>query len=181
MSARTEYGLLLLCLCAALAPLAQQVGPMQAVQVLQAAATAPAPDAFPGWPRRFENRTLTPLPLSALEQQFQQDFPGHIGRFTDGRREIIVRWISHASRRLHPAADCFKAHGYSLQPQPLLSKDHQHWSSFTATRGAEKLIVFERIHDGAGRQWSDVSAWYWAAWLGQTQGPWWAWTVAQAQ
>jgi hypothetical protein len=40
------------------------------------------------------------------------------------------------------------------------------------------LYVREVIADSHGNRWTDVSAWYWAAVRGETQGPWWAITVA---
>lgn len=167
----TVAGFVLLCLCAALLPLATpQSGPRaQSYRIT----------TFPGWPAQFEGRNLQPLPLSALEQQFQQDFPGKIGRFTDGQREIILRWVTDGNRRLHPAADCFKANGYTLQTRPMITKGTERWSSFLATRGSTRLLVSERIMDEAGGQWSDTSAWFWATQLGKTGGPWWAVTVAQ--
>jgi len=33
--------------------------------------------------------------------------------------------------------------------------------------------------DGRGGHWTDVSAWYWSALLGSSEGPWWALTVAE--
>ncbi len=157
----------LACALAALAPLAP--GP---------ATTAALAAGFPGWPSSFEGRTLKPLPLTAIEERFQQHFPGRVGRFTDGRREIIIRWVAEGTRKLHPSGDCFKANGYQLTPQPVTVQGEQRWSGFLATRGAQQLAVRERIHDAAGGQWSDVSAWYWAVQLGRSSGPWWAFTVA---
>ncbi len=184
MSMRNGYWFLLLCLCAGLAPLLRSPlpsplpSPPSGAYAALLAATQGG-DRFPGWPAQFQQRSLTQLPLSALELQFQKDFPGHIGRFSDGKREIILRWINQASRRLHPASDCFKANGYSLLAQPMITIGAERWSSFRASRGSEKLIVSERIHDAKGQQWSDVSVWYWAVQLGKTSGPWWAVTVAQ--
>lgn len=158
----------LLCVLAALAPLA-------------APSRAAAPnDRFPGWPATFEGAPLTALPLSPVEERFQQNFPGRVGRFTDGRREIILRWVASGTRKLHPAGDCFKANGYVLVPLPVAVQGEQRWSGFTASKGAVALEVRERIVDRTGAQWSDVSAWYWAVQMGQTDGPWWAVTVAHA-
>jgi hypothetical protein len=39
--------------------------------------------------------------------------------------------------------------------------------------------VYERIYDVAGNSWSDVSAWYWAALLGKSAGPWWSVVIAE--
>jgi hypothetical protein len=48
----------------------------------------------------------------------------------------------------------------------------------SATRNGRTMRVRERIYDDAGHNWTDVSAWYWAALFGG-DGPWWAVTVAE--
>jgi hypothetical protein len=134
---------------------------------------------FPGWPATFEGKPITPLPLTPLEERFQQNFPGRVGRFSDGEREIVIRWVGRGTRKLHASSDCFKANGYELTVQPIKIVGNERWSGFIASRGSQQLEVRERIADGDGGQWSDVSAWYWAAQLGQAKGPWWAITVAK--
>lgn len=161
---------LIACLGAALAPLATGVMP--------ASPDMQARTGFPGWPSQFENRALTQLPLSALEQRFARDFPGHIARFTDGQREIIMRWVARPTRKLHPAADCFRANGYTLTPRPIRETDGQRWATFVAVHGKNTFLVSERIHDQHGRQWTDMSAWYWANQMDRG-GASWAITVAQ--
>jgi hypothetical protein len=141
---------------------------------------APVSRTFPGWPARFEGLPLIALPLSPIEVRFQDQFPGRVGRFTDGKREIILRYVEQGTRKLHPAGDCFKANGYALAPLPMTVNGTERWSGFRATRGGAAMEVRERIVDSAGVQWSDVSAWYWAVQMGQTTGPWWAVTVAHA-
>ena len=139
-----------------------------------------AATAFPGWPSHFEGRALTRLPLSEREERFGGDFPGRVARFTDGRREVIVRFVTGATRRLHPASDCFAGIGYRVRPRPLQFDDSgARWGSFTAERGGEKFRVYERIYSDAGGSWEDVSAWYWDAAGGNSPGPWWAVTVAE--
>ena len=134
---------------------------------------------FPGWPTVFEGQPLRPLPLTAREARFAQGFPGRIGRFTDGRREIILRWITRDTRRLHPAIDCFRGLGYHTAPAPLYTDaEGHHWSRFTASRDGETLHVREYVQ-GTTHSWPDVSAWYWQAFLGRTTGPWWTVTVAE--
>jgi len=158
---------LLICLCAALVPLAGGF-------LDQPGASA----AFPGWPTHFEERPLTALPLTPLEESLQQEFPGRVGRFSDGQREIILRWVTQETRKLHTSSDCFKANGYQIKALPIKREGEALWSRFVAMRGDVRLEVAERIYAPAGGQWSDVSAWYWAAQLGRTHGPWWAVTVA---
>jgi hypothetical protein len=134
----------------------------------------------PSWPTYFEGRLLRSLPLGEREKRFAADFPGGIARFTDGEREIVMRWVSRETRMLHPASDCFRGLGYSITPRPLrVDTTGAKWGAFTATHGNQRLDVRERIYDAAGHQWTDVSAWYWSAATGKSQGPWWAITTAQ--
>ncbi len=130
-------------------------------------------------PETFEGIKIKQLPLSERESYFLEDFPGNIGRFSDGKREIIIRYVREATRKLHPASDCFRAVGYSTNPLPLkVDDDGKRWSCFSAARANEKLRVCERIYDDAGNEWTDVSAWYWTA-LNELNGNWWAVTVAE--
>jgi len=122
------------------------------------------------------------LPLTERELRFGADFPGQIGRFTDGRPEVIIRCVTEATRRLHPASDCFECIGFRVRPLPLhVAGDGSLWLSFIATRGNERLHVRERIYTDTGESWSDVSSWYWAAVRETSAGPWWAITLAEAE
>lgn len=137
---------------------------------------------FPGWSGTFEGKPLTPLPLNEIEKTFASDFPGRMMRFTDGEREIIVRWVTEATRKLHPASDCFQGLGYTVTP--LAAHRDQNgslWASFAATKGDERLLVYDRIISDDGETWTDVSAWYWSALSHKGSGSWWAITVAQKQ
>ena len=137
---------------------------------------------FPGWPSTFEGKTLTALPLTETEKKFATGFPGRIARFSDGEREIIVRWATEATRKMHPASDCFQGLGYSVTPLAAHRDPRGSlWASFAATKGSERLIVFERIHSDSGETWTDVSAWYWSALRHEGSGSWWAITVAEKQ
>lgn len=134
------------------------------------------------WPTSFEGRPLTQLPLSAVELRFAAQFPGQIGRFTDGERTLIVRVVQEPTRLLHPASDCFRGLGYQADPPRVVDDANEiAWSCFVARKDGEVQRVCERIHDTDGRAWTDVSAWYWAAVFGRTQGPWTALTTATAQ
>jgi hypothetical protein len=130
------------------------------------------------WPTHFRDQPLTQLPLSDLEERFARRFPGAIARFTDGRRMLILRQVQRPTRQLHPATDCFKALGYTIdRPRPVVDEQDAQWSCFAAERNGARLRVCERIHDSAGNAWTDTSAWFWAAQYGG--GPWWATTVVE--
>ncbi len=143
----------------------------------------PSPDRGVGevrsFPTVFEGRPLRDLGLSDRERGFLADFPGQIGRFADGNREIIIRRVTEATRKLHSAGDCFTAVGYTTRPLPAKMDDESRvWSCFTAEKPDDKLRVCERIEGTGGGEWTDVSAWYWSA-FGQENGEWWAFTVAE--
>ncbi len=141
--------------------------------------SSPATGVFPGWPAEFEGKPLTELPLTEFEQRFAGGFPGKIARFSDGKREIIIRWVTEPTRQLHPASDCFQGLGYTVKPLAVHRDEKGSlWSSFAAGKGKDQLRVYERIHSDAGETWTDVSAWYWAA-LRTGSGSWWAITVAE--
>jgi len=137
---------------------------------------------FSGWPTEFEGKTLTPLPLTDVERRFASEFPGRIGRFTDGNREIIIRWVTEATRKLHPSSDCFQGLGYNVKPLAAhRDANGSLWASFAATKGNNRLRVYERINNDSGETWTDASAWYWSAVRHEDSGPWWAFTVAEKE
>ena len=157
-------------IAAALAPLFARTGD-----------TAAAKD-FPGWPTHYEGRALTELPLTQRELAFVHDFPGRVGRFTDGRREIIIRWVGAPTRRLHPAADCLRGSGYTITPMPgRTDASGAAMGCFRARHGAERMTVCELIRDQRGASWPDVSAWYWNGMLGASPPPWWSLVVAERE
>jgi hypothetical protein len=138
---------------------------------------------FPGWPTHYEDRPLTELPLTAREAAFMRDFPGRVGRFSDGRREIIVRWVGAPTRRLHAAADCFRGSGYAVTSLPVkrdAAGAAMGW--FRAILGGTgDMIVCELIRGNHGESWPDVSAWYWSAMFGSSAAPWWSFVVAEKE
>jgi len=135
---------------------------------------------FPGWPTRFEGHMLTRLPLSAREKRFYRDFPGRVARFSDGSRQIILRWVKRPTRKLHPAADCYKGLGFRIAPRTItIDKANIRWGAFMVDKPGDRMQVRERIHDQRGNSWTDVSSWYWAALFAPGNGPWWAVTVAR--
>lgn len=149
---------------------------------------------FPGWQKTFEGKTLTKLPLSEIENSFSKDFPGYISRFSDGKRQVIFRWVKEETRKLHPASDCFKGIGYTIKPLSINSSNNQLWGRFEADKENEKIVVSEIIYDNHGNSWTDVSSWYWSAFISRyektfpvlsyishknTSAPWWTVTVSE--
>ena len=131
------------------------------------------------WPQQFEGKPLRRLPLSDRENRFLNGFPGKVARFSDGSRELIVRWVTNPTRKLHSAIDCYRALDFKITPAPIRpDANGLLWSSFVATSAGHDVTVYERIFDDHGNSWIHVSGWYWSAISGRSQGPWWAITVA---
>ena len=138
--------------------------------------------SLPVWPATWEGAPLRQISLSEREVVFNNSFPGQVAKFTDGRRELILRWVTKGTRQLHSSSDCFRGIGYSVSPRPAILDAHgARWSCFAASRDQYHLLVRERITDERGREWTDVSAWFWSVLLRQTDGPWMAVTVIEAQ
>ena len=162
------------CLLAAVVPALARVSPVS---------TTGAPDVSAEpvlrhveWPTHFRDRPLTQLALTPLELRFASRFPGAIARFTDGQQIVIARALAAPTRMLHPASDCFRGAGFATTAaRAAVGTDGVRWNCFEARRGTERARVCDRIEDGSGRSWTDVSAWYWAALM--SAGPWRAWTV----
>ena len=82
---------------------------------------------------------------------------------------------------LHPAADCYRGLGYRIETTRLERHAGERlWQCFEATREARRVRVCERIVGADAKAYTDTSAWFWAATLGQSRGPWRAVTKVQA-
>ncbi|MEM1293983.1 MAG: archaeosortase/exosortase family protein [Verrucomicrobiota bacterium] len=125
---------------------------------------------FPGWPRMWNEHYLEPLPLTEQEAAFAKQFPGQIAVFSAGPNKIIYRWVSRPTRKLHSSADCLRAAGWSIHSEKP--------GSFLAQSNELRFSVEETISNSQ-QSWKEVSAWFWAATLRKTSGPWWAVTVIQ--
>ena len=149
------------------------------------------------WPRTWQGQPLRPLALGAVEARFAANFPGQVTRLTNGQDVLVWRHVTQPTRMLHPAADCYKALGYRVHSEQLqaMTPETTHpeapqatskgaspglWRCFIAEQNGQRLRVCEQLQDAAGRVFTDTSAWYWAAALGQSRGPWQSLTVAQA-
>lgn len=146
-----------------------------------AAATAPfvpmrdrsaAVAADTPWPDTYDGRRIVALAPAPEDSLLAKSFPGSVARFSDGSRQIVLRRLDAATRRLHPARDCFRATGHAIAPSPMrVSRGHAA-SCFLATRAGRTLLVCEQVRDADGRSWPDISSWYWSALLGTSHGPW---------
>lgn len=136
--------------------------------------------AQPEWPDRYDGTPIRPLALSEVEQRFAGQFPGAIARFTDERRVITLRHVTAPTRKLHPAADCYRGLGYRISQIALAQRagSPRLQRCFVASKHGRRLRVCEFIEDAAGRSFTDTSAWYWAAVRGESRGPWLAVTTA---
>lgn len=144
---------------------------------------SPAPLASPPAAFSFAGVTLPlqPLPPTPVEAAFASGFPGTLGSFTWSDRQVVLRRVTKATRRLHPSRDCLRAAGYFTTDSIVEEHgDGSRWSRFTASRAGQELIVHERIVSEAdGRAWTDVSPWFWAALFHPLNGPWRAETVIE--
>lgn len=144
----------------------------------RAASAPPAPTPAAEWPARWRGQVLQPLAMSAVEQRFAAQFPGRIARFAlADDSELVLREVTRPTRMLHPAADCWRGIGWRVQTARLVRDDEATlWRCFEATRGdgaqAARVRVCERIVDAQGQAFTDTSAWFWAASLGHSRGPW---------
>ncbi len=162
-------GFLVLCAVSALLPLTEK-------------SVAITKKALPPWPATWEGEPIRQIPLTEREVIFNRNFPGQVAKFTDGRRELILRWVTKGTRQLHSSSDCFRGTGYSVSPRPAtFDAQGARWSCFAAERGRHRLLVRERITDERGQEWTDVSAWFWSVILRQTEGPWMAVTVIESE
>jgi hypothetical protein len=169
---------LLKSLCVVLLPACMAWSAVAAlVQTHSFPAAAPA---APELPMQWQGRPLRPLALGDVEERFARRFPGTLARLTDGDNVLVLRHVRQPTRMLHPATDCYQGLGYRVAAQQLeLDAQDRLWRCFEAARGGRQLRVCERIVDAQGRGFTDTSAWYWAAALGQSQGPWQAITIAR--
>lgn len=138
---------------------------------------------FAEWPTTWDGQPMRPLSLSPVETRFAAQFPGRIGRFDAGRFTLVLRDVDEPTRMLHPAADCYRGIGYTVDGEHLEREDGgTMWRCSIASRGGRRVRLCERIGpiDGDGPAFTDASAWYWAALLGQSSGPWRAVTRVEA-
>jgi len=137
---------------------------------------------FAGFPDRYAGERLTAESAPAELAEFYRSFPGSVAHFRSGSARYVFRWVTEPTRRLHPARHCYRASGYETDHEKVCIRgDGQRYGCFTAERAGRRVRVSERIYDENGGGWTDVSAWYWAAVFGRSQGPWWVVTIAEPE
>jgi hypothetical protein len=129
----------------------------------------------------FEGGDLVEEPLTEREAAFAEGFPGRIGRYSAGGKVVILRETDRATHRVHSAATCLAASGWTVEPLPVERLAVGGWSRFRAKKGGETLLVREQIRASDGSRLTDVPSWFWSALLGRTKGPWLVVTVVERE
>jgi len=138
------------------------------------------PREFPGWPDSFEGRPWTRIRRAEGPATVFAPLPMASAVFRQEERKVVLRWIPRPTRRVHPAADCFRARGYAVERARLVrDASGSTWSEFTVGREDERWRVRERLFSESGETWTDVSAWFWSVWRRPGSGPWWAVTAVE--
>lgn len=141
------------------------------------------PEAAPSMARDFPGWPLDLLPAGARLQGAEggavwvgDNISPYQAVFYAGNATWLVRWLPRATREAHPAEDCFRAQGYRLS-NPRIEQDSEGvaWHTFEAERGGVRRKVQQRWVALDGRQWTDVSTWFWGARLGSVS----AWSLTR--
>lgn len=138
------------------------------VPVVTPPSNAAVSATFEGWPATLDGVALEPRELSERDRPYLAGFPGRIAAFRAGDEDVLLRWVAKPTRRLHSAADCYRGLGWEVEPMTATDG----WARFSVTYEGRTLIVRERLTDADGEHFSEVGAWYWAAMLGSSDGPW---------
>lgn len=129
----------------------------------------------------YQGEALTPLALTPAEEKFYTNFPGNVSIYEGHSFKLIVRTVTRATRKLHPASHCLRAEGFHIEEKTRTTlPDGSRWLTYTATRNGAQWLIREQITQTDGdKQWSEIPAWFWDAFLHPTDGPWKAITVMQ--
>lgn len=132
------------------------------------------------FPKMINGKPLVEIPMVERQRKFLQNFPGEVKLFKNANKLYIVKLIEKPTRKVHPASDCYRGSGYSIEWKPIqVDKEGLRWSHFVANKGGVRVSVKEHIIDSNKNLWTDPSSWYWSATLGETKPPWWGITVEE--
>lgn len=135
----------------------------------------PGTPAEPPALTHFQGQELVAVELGPVEEKFYRNFPGSIAVYQARDFRLIVRRVTRATRKLHPASHCLRAEGYEIGEKTV--GDAQ-WLSYRIAGKGEILRISERIREpSSGKAWPDISAWYWHALFHPAAGDWEAITV----
>jgi exosortase/archaeosortase family protein len=139
------------------------------------------------WPSSWAGRTLIPSAPNPDTENFWRGFPGAYREFKmrNGDAEdglypeydrLVLRYVTGATRLLHPAEDCFRGAGYKIKHLPMqIDEAGREWSGFDCEKSGMRYTVRQCIisapngdlreveNDLTARTWADVSSWYWDA------------------
>ena len=138
---------------------------------LELAARANAPATAPRAQPAQRNDTAAPLLQTVALRVTNRLSPGNVG---DAPGDAWGATPHAPSGALQPAA---LGNGPAATRPATTAPNVQR--CFTARKGDVALRVCEQIEDAHGQRFADTSAWYWAAALGRSTGPWRAVTVTQ--
>ena len=137
--------------------------------------SSPAPPALTS----FRGVPVRQIALTEAEENFYRNFPGSIAIYESTDLKLIVRHVSQATRKLHPASHCLQAEGFRIGEKSLSTDDG--FLTYRITRDGETLSVKEQVTSlTTERTWPEISAWYWHALFHPNQGPWTAVTMIEA-
>ncbi len=147
-----------------------------------------ANEATAAWPKSWQGQPLVPMSLPEGINEFLSGFPGEWAQFRvgDTGKVVLLRQCTEATRKMHPAENCYAALGGTCAPMASLRDEQGHvWSRFryTGPDGTQRVVsqCYFAIQETAGASnetqqredlsdwlrdapsWPDVSAWYWAA------------------
>lgn len=132
------------------------------------------------WPQSIDGQALTKLSLTERDKEFQNGFPGKFARFKTQSSEVLIRYVTNATRKLHPAADCLRGIGYQIKPLSAeKTRTNGVKSCVRADKDGKSIKVCEFIVGKEGQEFSDPSTWFWHAFFNPKAGPWYAFTVSE--
>ena len=140
---------------------------------LELAARANAPATAPRAQPAQRNDTAAPLLQTVALRVTNRLSPGNVGDALGDAWGDTPHVSSGAMQTAAPGDGQVLAATRPASTTPNLQR------CFTARKGDVALRVCEQIEDAHGQCFADTSAWYWAAALGRSTGPWRAVTVTQ--
>ncbi len=93
----------------------------------------------------YQGQALTQIPLTLGEEKFYGNFPGSIAIYEGEGFKLIIRKVSRATRKLHPASHCLRAEGFLVGEKSVVESDEGKWLEYFVERNGDKFRVRERV------------------------------------